>query len=429
MIPYLQAVMSSTAVIILLVGTLVFLVFKNENDRSSKLWFFGCLLMASGMIILLIRSHLPNFIGFALNNFIMLYAMVLFRNSFWMVEEPQFRPSIIPFLFCVYHGLLIWGMTFTPYASEIGLAAAINWTLLYAWLFYDSGRLQARMNNRFFVLFRIMTFFGILAWGLRIFMTARFNIVSASDQQSLNALSLLFAHIVLIGAQFVYVIVRLTDEKNKKNLITELNSNLDLLWSEKERLLKERHTEKDALLRDIHDGFGSQLASLRILVERGRLSPDEFSRSLRELTADLHLIIDTLSTDELRLEDAVNDMRHRLRQHSNDSDIIIEWHITLDGLLDLPSRTILHILRILQEGITNSLKHSKATQIDITIEYNRHTNTLTSAVSDNGIGIHDDNRKGRGFSNMRQRAREVGGELIIQNRESRGLETKLSMPL
>lgn len=324
---------------------------------------------------------------------------------------------------------MIWGMTLTTYAPEIGLVAAINWTLLYIWLFYDSGKLQLKVQNTFFYFFRIMTFLGIIAWAFRIFIIAKFDIVSASDQQSMNAFSLLFAHIVLIAAQFVYIIVRLTDEKNKKALIAELNSNLDALWSEKERLLRERHTEKDALLRDIHDGFGSQLASLRILLDKGRLTPAEFSRSLKELSSDLHLIVDTLGTDDLRLEDAVNDMRYRLRQYSQDNDIAIQWNVALDGLPHMHSRTILHLLRILQEAITNALRHSKTTKIEVHIQYNSESKTVFAAVRDDGIGMQENVRHGRGISNMRQRAREIGGELTIENSSTQGLETKLVMPV
>lgn len=429
MIPYFQAVMSSTAFIILLVGVLVFLVFRKENDRSAKIWFLGCILMASGMIILMIRNHLPHFIGFAVNNFIMIYAMVLFRNSFWMIEEPHFRPTHFPFLFCLYHGLTIYGLTFTPYASDIGLVAAVNWTILYIWLFYDSGQLQDKVENRFFIYFRVMTFLGILAWALRIAITIQFDVVSASDRHNMNAFSLLLAHLVLVGAQFIYIIIRLTDERNKKILIKELNQNLENAWREKEILQRERTAEKDALLRDIHDGFGSQLASLRILVDKGRMTTSEFSQSLQELSSDLHLIVDTLTTEDLTLSDAIYDMRHRLRQYTKPTDLMINWSIHLDHLPHLPPRMILHIVRIIQEAIANALRHSQSKIVDISVIYQPTNKTMTILVLDHGTGLEEHVRPGRGVSNMYQRAREIDGQLTIEKRLEGGTKIELLVPL
>lgn len=422
--------MSATASIIFLVGALVYLVFRKEDDRSSKIWFFGCLLMASGMIVLLFRHHLPGLIGFAVNNFIMLYAMVLFRNSFWMIENPEFKSSKLPLAFCIYHGLLIWGLAFTSYRDEIGLVAAINWVILYAWIYFDSGGLQKKINNPFFVIFRIMLLMGIVAWALRVYLASKFDIASASDQKAMNALSLLFSHIVLIGAQFVYLIVRLTDEKSKKIKIQELNTDLEKLWTERNRLLKEKQLQKDTLLRDIHDGFGSQLASLRILAARGRISQEEFSQSLGELSTDLHLVVDTLGNENLNLADALSDMRHRMRQYSDESGIQIRWNINLSNIQEISPSNILHILRIIQEAITNGLRHAKASKIEIYVGHDDKTNSLQIRISDDGNGFSDEARSGRGLTNMRHRAKELGGELnLAKNPSGKGSFVELAVPL
>jgi signal transduction histidine kinase len=429
MVPYLQALMSATATIVLLVGLLVFLVFRKEDDRSSRTWLFGSILIASGMITLLFRHHLPNFIGYGVNNFIMMYAMVLFRNSFWMIEKPDFKPSIYPLLFCLYHGSFMYLLTFTEYASEIGLVAAINWTILYMWLFYDAMHLKNAVDNKSFLFFQIIGFLGIVAWGLRAFLAMRFDIVSASDPQALNALTLLFAHIVLIGEEFIYIIVRLTDEKSKKLKILELNSQLENLWQEKNRLIKERHAERNLLISDIHDGFGSMLASLRISVERGLISERELSNHLKQLSTDLHLIVDTLGSEKFTLEDALNDMRHRIRQYFNDSGTTIAWNLNIDPSYHFQPRDILDIARIIQEAIANALRHAKANHISVKIKTDPIKGLLQCSIEDDGLGFQENFEPGFGVSSMRQRAQKIGAIFNIKSLPKGGSSIDFSLPI
>lgn len=94
--------------------------------------------------------------------------------------------------------------------------------------------------------------------------TIQFDIISGQNRQNMNILSLLFAHLALVGAQFVYIIIRLTNEQNKKIMIGELKQILENTWRPKAILRRERNAEKDALLRDIHDAFGSQRTGLYI---------------------------------------------------------------------------------------------------------------------------------------------------------------------
>lgn len=425
MIQFLQALMWTTAIINVMMGLLIFFVFRKDDDRSARNWALGCILMATGMVVLTIRQYLPSFVGFGLNNFIMIYAMVLFRNSFWMFAKEEFRPSPYPLLFSLYLGGAIWLMTLSSHKQEIGWFAAVNWTLLYAWLILDAVKLRRVLNNKSYTFFIAMSALGLLAWATRVYLASNYQIASASDPQAVNVMSLFAAHIALIGQQFVYFAVRFTDEKNKKKHIVELRASLERLWREKDEINKARQMDRENLIRDMHDGFGSQLTSLRILAEHGRLTSADFSRSLSEIYSDLHLIIDTLNQPETNLKDALADLRHRLLRRLPAEHINLHWKVQLVHVPPLSSRANLHLLRILQEAINNSLRHAKARNIWVSILYVKSSDTFSLSIRDDGLGIEEEARVGRGVSNMQGRAREIGAELHVRKLEN-GTEVELT---
>ena len=175
-----------------------------------------------------------------------------------------------------------------------------------------------------------------------------------------------------------------------------------------------RIEERERLLRDMHDGFGSQLASVRMMVEKGRIAPEDLSGYLQEVSADHHLVVDTLSQGEISLEEAIHDIRYRIKRRFGGGDLRFEWRLGLTGMPVLASRSILQVLRIAQEAIHNAIRHAEARDIMVSAEFDAARECLIVAIRDDGEGIPDQPLRGRGLANMQYRAREVGGQLSIE---------------
>lgn len=163
----------------------------------------------------------------------------------------------------------------------------------------------------------------------------------------------------------------------------------------------------------MHDGFGSQLASVRLMVEKGRITPEQLPAYLQEVSADLHLVVDTLSPTGITLEEALHDMRYRMERRFAGAGPQLAWQMALASMPALSSRTILQILRILQEALHNAIRHAQAQHIVLRAVYTPAQRRLLLSVEDDGRGLSETLRPGRGLSNMRHRAREVGGTLAI----------------
>lgn len=227
-----------------------------------------------------------------------------------------------------------------------------------------------------------------------------------------------------VGSQYFFVqILDITDRKRYEDQLVEANkaaesakqslqaANEELKRMTKNLVEQSRLEEREQLLQDMHDGFGSQLASVRIMAEQGRIEPDQFPNYLREITADLHLIVDTLSQPEVTLEDALMDMRYRIQRRFDTAKLHLHWHIDLIGVPAFAPRKILHILRIIQESINNAVRHSHAESIWVGVIFDRMHSSLIVTVRDDGIGMVEPLRQGRGLSNIKQRTREIGAQV------------------
>lgn len=204
-----------------------------------------------------------------------------------------------------------------------------------------------------------------------------------------------------------------------------LNASLETRMAEKNAYEQARAKDREQLLQDMHDGFGSQLAGLSLMAEQGHISPGQLPEYLKDLISDLYLVVDTLGSDDITFEGALIDMRYRLQSRLQAGQTLVQWRIELAGLPKIPQRTVLHVLRVIQEALNNALKHAQSTEIAIRAIYDEPTGILTVGIHDNGRGLPEQIVHGRGLYNMRTRARESSAELTINNRN--GVEVLLRL--
>jgi signal transduction histidine kinase len=186
---------------------------------------------------------------------------------------------------------------------------------------------------------------------------------------------------------------------------------------EQAQLLSE---ERQRLMREMHDGLGSALMSSLVAVERGQMEPGDIAQVLRECVDDLKLTIDSLEPvgDDLLILLAT--LRYRLEPRLEAAGIRLHWEIEpVPTLPWLNPGSALQILRMLQELLTNTLKHAGARSIRIAtrVYVNGHGEEITISVSDDGAGfdIEAARNKGRGLRNLQRRAADIGGRIEIDS--------------
>jgi NarL family two-component system sensor histidine kinase LiaS len=88
-----------------------------------------------------------------------------------------------------------------------------------------------------------------------------------------------------------------------------------------------------------------------------------------------------------------------------------------------------HLFRIVQEALSNTLRHSKATKMDIVLQ--RRGDTVRLGIRDNGIGFDTQIKKhaSYGMTNMEERVNELGGSLNIASAPGKGTRIEIRVPL
>lgn len=186
--------------------------------------------------------------------------------------------------------------------------------------------------------------------------------------------------------------------------------------SESNRLLREieqRETlakERKRLVQDMHDGLGSSLVSALRVVEHGRMDEAAVAEVLKGCIDDLKLAIDSMETAEPDLLLLLATLRFRLGPRLERTGIKLHWEVgAVPALRWLDPRNALHILRILQEALTNIIKHTEATNIRVATRVEDKHVVVT--ITDDGHGFDLDvamKSGGKGFSNQMSRAEAIG---------------------
>jgi signal transduction histidine kinase len=187
--------------------------------------------------------------------------------------------------------------------------------------------------------------------------------------------------------------------------------------------------ERQRLMRDMHDGLGSTLMSSLVLAEQGLLPQEALAATLRECVDDLRLVIDSLEPIEHDLVTLLASLRHRLGRRLEAAGLAMRWEV--DDLPPLPwlnPPDALQVLRIVQEVLTNVLKHAQARMVRIATS--AEGGQVRVLIEDDGNGFDPTQaNSGRGLRHLVQRAARLGGGMVIDSAPGQGTRIGLYLPL
>ncbi len=220
-----------------------------------------------------------------------------------------------------------------------------------------------------------------------------------------------------------------TLEARLKERTVQLEASYDALRKiEKERAVGE---ERQRLMREMHDGLGSSLMSSLVMVEQGRLEPAAVALVLRECIDDLKLTIDSLEPIDHDLVTLLATLRYRLGRRLEMAGLQLEWRV--DDLPPLPwldAVNSLQVLRIIQEALTNIVKHAGARVIRIETAADASEVRVIVRDDGRGLGRASDGAEpsmGRGLVNMARRAEQLSGRVELSS-DTTGTTVTLHLP-
>lgn len=231
--------------------------------------------------------------------------------------------------------------------------------------------------------------------------------------------------------------VDITDSKRNEESLQRTLAQLREL-SDHQQTIKEEERRRIAL--DIHDDLGQNLMVLRIDVsllhartagshprlhshaQRVLDTIDATIRSVRTIINDLHP-----STLELGLGPAAEWL---IRQMEGRGAIRYRLHVASEAPnLGLDQRQTSAIFRVLQESLSNIVRHAQASEVEVALAQDQ--DAIVVRISDNGIGMQpgDDGKQAAfGLKSIRERVHALGGELRIDSQAGQGTALAIRLP-
>ncbi len=208
--------------------------------------------------------------------------------------------------------------------------------------------------------------------------------------------------------------------------------------------LIQRHIEDErrSLARELHDELGQYVTAIKTFAvaiankSKDHL-PDVESHAQTIVAAanhiydGMHNIIRQLrpgALDNLGLSETLRDAVATWQKQNP----TVQFSLNLSGDLNALGETInINIYRMVQEGVTNALRHAQASKLEIALS-NNQAETLTLMIKDNGVGMaicNIDQTQHFGLLGMRERAQALNGNFHVESQLANGTEIKISFPI
>lgn len=231
------------------------------------------------------------------------------------------------------------------------------------------------------------------------------------------------------------IVLNVTTTQRQKIEIAQSRERLRELSAHHEQV---REDERRRISREIHDELGQTLTALKMEITLARNSCGDAAPEVARRIADMTRLIDS-SIDAVRaiaadLRPGVLDLgfaaaaEWQVQEFARRTGIPCEADLDdADIVLDDTRATAL--FRILQESLTNVVRHARATRVRVTLR--RDDRNVYLSVEDNGVGVTPARGAARTFGllGMRERATILNGELHVEAPPGGGTRIRVSIPL
>jgi signal transduction histidine kinase len=189
--------------------------------------------------------------------------------------------------------------------------------------------------------------------------------------------------------------------------------------------------ERERLMREMHDGIGSNLVTALAVAEQQK-QPSTTIQTLKRAISDLKITVDSLEPVDGDLVALLANLRHRMEGDLADAGLETVW--TIEPCREIPwldATNALHALRIFQEAIGNVISHARATEMQIGCceESRNGVEGLVAFVSDNGVGFDVSGKtQGKGVANIKSRTQSLQGQLECISQVGAGTLLRVWLP-
>jgi signal transduction histidine kinase len=318
---------------------------------------------------------------------------------------------------------------YSPPLVSLSVIVAIGFSLLSLWLMFlfretSVGHIGGKFGSALLLGAAIsaMHYTGMAATSFTVSDVLP-NLSHAVPVPALGVLGLGAANVMILA---VMLLTSGADRLQERNL---------LLRSFSQKLVQAQEVERRHLARELHDEVAQALTAAKINLKAAMADAGStISARLQETALILDRLLGQVRQISLDLRPSMLDdlglvpaLRALLDEQARRASIEVHF-----SPRDVPENLHAEIqticFRIVQEAITNVVRHAKATRVDV--DLHRENGKLRLLIRDNGIGFDVESRTARlGLIGIKERAALVGGQAKIISETNKGTTIDISLPL
>jgi PAS domain S-box-containing protein len=224
---------------------------------------------------------------------------------------------------------------------------------------------------------------------------------------------------------------------NRKIIEEDLRRSKELLEKLYLHLNEIREEERSLISREIHDQLGQIMTALKLDLNHMQRYVGANSEAIMKLNSMIELVSNAIKVvqrissdlrpgilDDLGLVSAIEWYCDEFEKRTE-----IKCHQKLENSDYRNSQINLILFRVLQESLTNVIRHAMATSVTVRLQESLKSTTLT--IHDNGIGISEEMIKSHnslGLISMRERVRQFNGKINISSKKLNGTKLTVMIP-
>ncbi|MFV0671612.1 sensor histidine kinase [Variovorax sp. tm] len=203
--------------------------------------------------------------------------------------------------------------------------------------------------------------------------------------------------------------------------------------------------ERRRIANDLHDGVGSRLVALLASQDPRSAGPGSLSMALQACLLELQMTVDDLDDQgDSTVVERLGHLRYRLLPAFERMGVAFEWSVPAEAeTFEMPAETASQVCRVAQEALSNALRHSRASRVELRVAAQDQGRAMVLEVRDDGRGLGPEANArageaagdgipsaglGKGLRSMHSRAEAIGAELDIGPVAPHGLCVRLVVP-
>jgi signal transduction histidine kinase len=234
---------------------------------------------------------------------------------------------------------------------------------------------------------------------------------------------------LIMAASFIFFFLRY-----QRNIAKQKEAMQKAALEHNEQLLNatllSQEEERKRIGRDLHDDVGASLSNLKMIIAEADSNTDSHKPLIDNIISTVRNISHSLSPPGLDLFGLEFTLQELFDSFNNGGSVQIHFINNIGLALDnMNKQTALALFRIIQELLSNTIKHAAAK--NATVHFFSEGKTIALTYSDDGKGFTSKNIKksGMGMQNIEARLKMIGANFDIQSEQGKGFTIKILVPV